>query len=164
MSEIQYNREEIIWKYIDGQCTKTEKKWVGAELQSNPSFQEMYQSCLGIHKSLQKIEYESPSVRFVQNVIEALPPVARRKTYNQLIPAPVWKWGLASATLILIFALIGTFSIPSLNSGIPLADGIIRDFVDLQHLPAVRYIYWISIAACSLLILDYFHQRRVSFR
>jgi hypothetical protein len=156
-------QEVLIWKFIDGRCTAAEKNLVEKWMRSDPSCRELYEGCLETHQSLVHLEPETPSVRFVQNVIDALPPM-KPKHSEQLLPDRVWKWGLISFICILGLGLLGNFGIIAFSSGIPLLDEVSNGLVNFYNLPEVQYVHWIGIAVIAWLSFDHFYQRRAFLR
>ena len=68
-------KEDLIWDYLDGTCTPEERIMVDQKLANDPAFHQLFLQSQALHKNLQQIEVETPSMRFSQNVMDKLPPV-----------------------------------------------------------------------------------------
>jgi len=163
-----YTNEEMeimLWDYIDGVCTGTEKMLVQELIATDRVWQERYEQYMRLHSELQQsMETEQPSLRFTKNVMEniAASTIARpAKTY-------VNKWVVRSIAAFFIVTL-GIVVIAAISS---IAPGI--DFSgDKSLLPAfVKNISFgqifngntvmLSITVCAitgLIFLDTYRSR-----
>lgn len=118
--------QELLWKYAEGTCQAAEKAEIEKLLASDPSLREELEMIQQIHRVLDKMEPEQPSMRFSKNVMEALPDI-----YSQPAPEPLvsffWKkifWGAVVA------GVAGVFFLPALNVGssfsLPFTDALSR--------------------------------------
>lgn len=71
--------EELLWKYIDGDCSDEEKQMIEAALEKDETLKQSMAERKALHLALQNIEEEVPSMRFATNVMENL-------------PKKVWRW------------------------------------------------------------------------
>lgn len=81
--------EEQLWNYIDGDCTSAEKLEIEAKLAIDHQFYSTYQELLTVHKELNALDFEEPSMSFTRNVMEQvkleLPPVALKTKVDHRI-------------------------------------------------------------------------------
>ena len=68
------NMEELLWKYIDGNCTADEQRTVRGLIASNgpDTWRIKYQELLNLNKAFDEIGLDEPPVAFTYNVIEAI--------------------------------------------------------------------------------------------
>ena len=82
--------EEQLWNYIDGNCTPAEQLEIEAKLAINIQYHNLYQELVKVNESLNKLDFEEPSMSFARNVMEKvnleLKPVAlKTKVDNRII-------------------------------------------------------------------------------
>lgn len=77
---------EILWKLIDEEFDPEEENLIKQKLETDLPFKEEWQNKLLIHQIMQGIEPKSPSMRFVQNVMDHLPKLHGRLVITPLIP------------------------------------------------------------------------------
>lgn len=65
--------EELLWRYIDGDCSEEEQQLIKNALAEDESLKEAMAERQALHAALKKIEEEEPSMRFATNVMENLP-------------------------------------------------------------------------------------------
>ncbi|MCB0630509.1 MAG: hypothetical protein R2824_13015 [Saprospiraceae bacterium] len=95
--------ENRIWAYLDGSCTAEERLQVEQLLESDPSFREEFRKSEILHRELRQMEVEIPSMRFIQNVMDKLPPVQQLATVPLVSPKWLKGFGLTFMSLILVF-------------------------------------------------------------
>ena len=102
------NHDELLWKYIDGDCSPEEAAQVERRLAEDPGFKREWAQRARLHQQLQQQEPEQPSLRFARNVMDRLPNLYRRLDVSPLI-SPFWQkalGGVAGAMLLAYFALV----------------------------------------------------------
>lgn len=72
--------EDMIWAYLDGTCSRAEQERVEELLGSDQQFRDAFHKSKLLHRELQAVEVEMPSMRFVQNVMDKLPAVKNLAT------------------------------------------------------------------------------------
>jgi hypothetical protein len=101
--QTEKNMEERLWDYIDGLSGAEEKILLEKFIETNAEWQMKYEELMEIHLLMgQSIELDAPSMRFTQNVMEAI-------AHNQIAPATksyinkkiIYGIGLFFVTLIL---------------------------------------------------------------
>lgn len=98
---------EKLWKYVDGTCSAEEKARLDALLAADAGLREDLEQVEAIHKALQAMQPEQPSLRFSKNVMEAIPKFYPAARAEPLVPAN-WKkifWGVVAATSSLAMAV-----------------------------------------------------------
>ncbi len=90
--------DQLIWQYIDGECTEAERMELEALLKKDKKLQREVQEARQLHQQLQQLEPEQPSLRFSVNVMEQLPPLARRLWVEPFVPESVIRRFLAVMT------------------------------------------------------------------
>ena len=85
----QMPNSNLIWKYVDGECTPAEISQIESAARRDPEVRRAIAEAEMLHLKLQKQETEAPSMRFVQNVMEALPPIYRKYSSEPLLN-PSW--------------------------------------------------------------------------
>ncbi len=99
---------ELLWKYIDGECTPEEAAQVERLLAEDAGFKREWAQRTRLHQELQQQEVEQPSMRFARNVMDRLPELYRKLDISPLI-SPLWKkiiGGVAGVFLLAYFALV----------------------------------------------------------
>lgn len=65
--------EELLWKYIDGNCSEEEKKAINTAIAEDDTLRAALAERIALHQALKKMEAEQPGMRFTSNVMENLP-------------------------------------------------------------------------------------------
>jgi hypothetical protein len=104
------NIEETLWSYIDGSCTAAEKTEVESLIASQSEWRQKHQELLNIHQLLNShLELEEPSMRFRQNIMEAITKhhiAPATKTYiNKKIIYGIGAFFIAMISGLLIYVL-----------------------------------------------------------
>jgi hypothetical protein len=105
------NLEDIevkLWEYIDGLSNDAEKTSIEKLITENAEWKAKYHQLLEVHQSLNLVELEEPSLRFIKNVMEEIAKyqiAPATKTYiNSKI---VWSIGVFFLTMIAGFLIYG---------------------------------------------------------
>ena len=64
--------EKLIWEFIDGHLSPSEREKINRHLAEDLDWQTKYSELKSIHLLLQKEELEMPSLRFTKNVMEEI--------------------------------------------------------------------------------------------
>lgn len=80
--------DQLQWKYLDGEATEQERTWVQHRLTNDAAFKAKLQSRQQLNHTLQQMEPEHPSMRFVINVMDSLP-ILYKKAMEPLV-SPKW--------------------------------------------------------------------------
>jgi hypothetical protein len=66
------NRDKLIWDFVDGMCNAADKERVEKLIREDPSWRYAYEEIASLQRLLKSGELEQPSLRFVQNTMEAI--------------------------------------------------------------------------------------------
>ena len=66
------NMEEILWNYIDGNCTPEEQKAVSKLIAQDEAYRLKYHELLKLNNEFAAMELDEPPMAFTYNVIEAI--------------------------------------------------------------------------------------------
>jgi len=72
--------EEILWNYIDGNCTSEEQKIIHTLIAEDEAYRLKYQELLNLDQQFSAIELDEPSMAFTYNVMEII------RTENAQVP------------------------------------------------------------------------------
>lgn len=109
--QVMDNPNEIeirLWEYIDGFCDQQERIAIEKLIAENATWKARYQELLNLHKSIDLVELEEPSLRFTKNVMEEIARYqiapATKKYINSKI---IWGITIFFITLITSFVIYG---------------------------------------------------------
>jgi len=66
------NMEEILWNYIDGNCTADEQKAISKLIASDEAYRIKYNELLNLNKTFAGMELDEPPMAFTYNVMETI--------------------------------------------------------------------------------------------
>ncbi len=127
--------EEILWNYIDGNCSPEEQRIVSTLIAEDESYRLKYQELVALSNNLSEMELDEPSMAFTYNVMEgiraehALVPLKAR--VNKRIIMGIALFFSITLLALLVFILLNVklpahilpansslnFKIPDINSG-----------------------------------------------
>ena len=155
---------DLIWKYIDGDCTTVEVQYVENQIEGNPTFNKEWKQKLVLHEALKEIETHQPSMRFVMNVMESLPTPNFGLRIAPLVPQRwVWKTLVGSGLFVAMMLAVTWGNMP-----------ISAHFIEQPPSPWMTYTHMIleipasvwniiaalSFAVLSLLGMDFWMKRK----
>jgi len=150
--------EQLIWNYLDGQCTPAQRAAIKKRLTEDDAFHAAYLERRQLHTSLQKQEAEQPSLRFAKNVMDRLPLLYRR-TVEPLV-RPFWIKVFAGALGAFLLVYLGGV-IYSLQHGLVSGEdpaarvgSQVSDFLSGLPTQAFYVIMALSISYLFLVFLD----------
>jgi hypothetical protein len=145
--------DKLQWKYLDGEATEQERTGVQHRLADDAAFKAELQSRQQLHHTLQQIEPEQPSMRFVMNVMESLPQLYK-KAIEPLV-SPKWVKVFLGSLGVFIIGLFGyvATTIGSFSMDSTLGEKVIAQ---LNALPASLFtaLAMISFTYLFFVILD----------
>ena len=104
------HNEEIemqLWEYMDGTCTVADMQRISILIERDAAWKEKYNELLAIHASLSKnIDLEQPSMRFTQNVMDAVAKAHVAPATKQYINKGIIR-GIAAMFIAMIAAIFG---------------------------------------------------------
>lgn len=149
---------ELLWKYIEGNCDEAELATVEQLLEADKAMKAEWLQRKTLHESLQHLEMDTPSMRFVQNVMDSLP---RLYESSQAVSMR-WlrRFAFATGTITAIF-VIATFSFDTSGMSNPAQTNRINNFINANKTIAetltndyALYSSMVIFAALSLILLD----------
>jgi len=66
------NMEEILWNFIDGNCTAEEQKTITGLIAGDESYRLKYQELMQLNNEFSAMELDEPSMAFTYNVMEVI--------------------------------------------------------------------------------------------
>jgi hypothetical protein len=66
------NIEEILWNYIDGNCTADEQKAISNLIAGDEAYRIKYNELLSLNKAFAEMELDEPPMAFTYNVMETI--------------------------------------------------------------------------------------------
>ncbi len=98
---------DLIWRFIDGDCDEVETKALLQRMEEDPDFKQAVEERQQLDGAFGDLELEQPSMRFTTNVMENLPMLYQQLPTQHLL-GPSWVkafWGG------LTFLMLGTIGI-----------------------------------------------------
>ena len=105
--------EELLWSYIDGNCTADEQKTISTLIAHDEGYRLKYQELLNLNKEFAAIELDEPPMAFTYNVIEAI----RTENAQTPLKATINKRIIMGITIffVLIVASLLVFVLANVN-------------------------------------------------
>ena len=152
------NTPELLWKYVQGECSAQEKAAVETRLAADPKLRDELKMIRKMHLALADMEPEQPSMRFTTNVMEALPKLYSPATIEPLV-MPVWKRIFWGAVVLLFSGLLfwGKNASPAKQQPLPYIDDLSRGIGSIfKAIPSdiVGYFVPLVLVIATLLIID----------
>lgn len=97
---------ELLWRYIDGQCSEAEQLRVYEQLAVNTSWKDAYNDIIAFNQTLlHNTELEQPSMRFSKNVMDVVQSEAfSYKKYSSRKLIWIFSFVIAALTIIMVVA------------------------------------------------------------
>ncbi|MEZ4959980.1 MAG: hypothetical protein R2830_09185 [Saprospiraceae bacterium] len=152
------NIQELLWKYAEGQCSEPEKAEMERILVADESLREELRLVQEVQSALAGMEVEQPSMRFAQNVMEALPKKLYAPTaIEPLLPDTLKTlfWAIVGV-LVMMVALVGKVHGP-VGGQLPYFDKLAASLdVVARLVPADMALYFVLVflALTVLLMFD----------
>jgi len=101
--------EEILWNYIDGNCSAEEQTAIGARIAADEVFRLKYDELLKLNSEFALIEIDEPSMAFTYNVIEDIRALEAQKplkaTINKRIILGIAMFFVSTILGLLVYTL-----------------------------------------------------------
>lgn len=159
-------QEDLLWKYAEGQCSPEESAQVEKLLTKEPRLKGELDLLMEVQSSLSQIETAGPSMRFTQNVMEALPPKLYPPLSVESLVGSIWKkifaGSLALCTLAAVFSLFGestsggSLITPYTAEAVDKVNGI----VSAVPSAAAQFFVLTLLSIMTLVLVDKFFLRR----
>lgn len=165
----QQNLEERLWEYMDGVCSAEDRLFIEQLIATNQEWKTKYRELLELQDLMSHhIELNEPSMRFTQNVMEAISkhhiaPAAKSYINKRII------WGIAGFFMIslICFLIVGitqvNWSGDGTDSSLINFNKINYDKIDVSKLfnPTFTSIFMMVNVVLGLMLLDmYLHRRK----
>lgn len=142
--------EELIWKYIDNQCSKEEIRQVESLISSDQSFANLFHQLNSMNIQLEKVSLEKMSYEFKNKLIEDIQQQIRTVEVNKFEVLPL-KW-----IIVLSIVAIGTLILtPNLANS---KATLLPIFLKIDPI-FITYLGWICTGFISLTLIDKFLKR-----
>jgi len=103
------NMEEILWNYIDGNCTPEEQKAVSKLIAMDEAYRLQYHELLKLNNEFAAMELDEPPMAFTYNVIEAIRTEEARKplkaAINKRIILGITIFFVLTISILLVYTL-----------------------------------------------------------
>ena len=125
------NIEEILWNYIDGNCTADEQKAISDLIAGDEVYRIKYNELLSLNKAFAGMELDEPSMAFTYNVMETIRTEYAQKplkaAINKRIIRGISIFFVLTIACLLVFTLaninLSGVSVPvNLSAGIKMPD------------------------------------------
>lgn len=160
------NIEERLWDYIDGAGSAEDRLFIEQLIATNAAWKAKYQELLELQNMLSNLELDEPSMRFTQNIMEAISkhhiaPAAKSYINKRII------WGIAGFFICTIvgFLIAGmaqvNWSAGSTDSSASLL-GINFNKIDVSNFYNSTYatVFMMVNVVLGLVFLDMYLRRR----
>ncbi len=153
------NVQELLWKYAEGACDSAESEKVEELLFENEDLRIELEQIKTLHAALSKMVPDTPSLRFVQNLMEVLPNIY---TDDSLVPSFWKKLGIGVFLFILVSGYISWSQQPMSDNTLPKLAPLVENLSGwLGQIPSSLPLYlFLTITAAGLLaLLDIFIEK-----
>lgn len=148
--------EQKKWDLVDQALSPEKLAALDAELQQNPEAAQELQEAQLLHKHLQEIEPEEPSMRFTQNIMERLPNLYRSIQIRPLFTRKQLRWAVGGLAFLVILSLIPIFTMEGSGRALPYQEYIQTLSTAGQAIPNNWFIIFIalSLGIVGAILLD----------
>ncbi len=162
--------EQIIWKFLDGNCSEEERNQVESILQIQPELLEDFEMKRLLHTQLSDVELESPSLDFTSKIMAAIPEPQAISEIQPLL-SPIWKKvGIASCTILFLSCIFLLFSYTPTQVELPLLNKIssynevFNSMIYSIATSTYEFIGLVVLSLGSLAFLDLFLKKKFNNR
>lgn len=146
-------QENLIWRYLDQEASSEERSEVERLLLVDEVFKEQFLGCQVLQQKLEEMETEAPSMRFVQNVMDRLPPVRSLAT-TPLISVKWLRTFFGGILAILSIALGSSILLPTPdNLEVSAKDRLVSLLNPLLEIIPANMLMMAGIISTGLLLL-----------
>ena len=96
---------QLLWNYVDGNCTSDEEQKLNRELLNQSPWQEELEQKMLLHEIMNGIEPKHTSMRFVKTIMENLPDLRTRIVIPPLVPKE-WIRNFVAAFALFVLSLV----------------------------------------------------------
>ncbi len=144
--------EDLIWRYIDGECTEYERIDVETRLKSDPDFRSEYQETLALNQMLSQASVTTLNHSFKQQLNTAILSTVSQRAKVELFPRS-WVIGLVALAVLGILTALRF-------------QGTESSYLSLPHLDekSINMISWVITSFLVLVGLDQGFRKWLTFR
>lgn len=102
--------EELLWAYIDGNCTLAEHTAISARIESDEAYRLKYYELLKLNQEFKAMELDAPPMAFTCNVMETIRAEAAQKPLKAVINRKIIMGITAFFTVTIMLLLMYTLS------------------------------------------------------
>ena len=95
------NIEEILWNYIDGNCSADEQATISNLIAGNEAYRLKYQELLNFNKDFEELTLDEPSMAFTYNVMETI----RTENAQKPLKAAINKRIIRGISIFFVFTI-----------------------------------------------------------
>jgi len=110
--------EEILWNYIDGNCTAEEQAAISKLIAGDESYRLKYHDLLNLNKAFEGMELDEPPMAFTYNVMESI----RTENAQQPLKAAVNKRIIKGIGLFFVLTIACLLVFALANMQLPAGD------------------------------------------
>jgi len=111
------NIEEILWNYIDGNCTADEQKAISDLIAGDEAYRIKYNELLNLNKAFAGMELDEPPMAFTYNVMETIRTEYAQKPLKAAINKRIIRGISIFFVLTIVCLLVFTLANISLPAG-----------------------------------------------
>jgi hypothetical protein len=160
------NVEEILWNYIDGNCTPDEQQAITELIAKDEAYRLKYQELMSLNKEFMAMEIDEPPMAFTYNVMEAI----RTEHAQQPLKAAINNriiMGIAAFFVLTIVALLGyALSHVSLAAGshpvaTPVSNYKMPELKSFVSKPVMQVFFFFDVVLGLFLFDTYLRRKKV---
>lgn len=152
----EQNREEFIWKYLDGLCTEAEVYKVNSRIKTDPSFAQEIEQLKMLDSSIDQTVLQTAPIHLTSSILARVNQQSKIEHATfRLIPVMF---------IVLILLAITVYSLPEASVPPSAYNPVDWSFFELNLQMSQKYMPYIfgSFAAITLIWIDLFYNRRMA--
>lgn len=168
----EHNIEARLWEYIDGICSAEDRLFIDELIATNKEWKAKYQELLELQNLLtNQLELDAPSMRFTQNIMEAITkhhiaPAAKAYINKRVV------WGIAGFFICTIVGLLiaglaqMNWSLASGSGSLPIDFGKLNNvnFSGVFNSTYISMFMMVNVILGLVLLDMYLGRRKEAFR
>jgi hypothetical protein len=160
------NIEEILWNYIDGNCTADEQKAISNLIAGDEAYRIKYNELLSLNKAFAEMEFDEPPMAFTYNVMETIRTEYAQKPLKAAINKRIIRGISIFFVLTIVCLLVFTLANISLSLGgapVNLSAGIkIPDIGKYITKPVIEGFLFFDLVLALYLFDTYLRRKNLS--
>jgi hypothetical protein len=159
------NMEEILWNYIDGNCTADEQKAITELITKDEAYRLKYQELLNLNKEFMAMEIDEPPMAFTYNVMEAIRTEHAQQplkaSINNKIIIGIAAFFVLTIVTLLVYAL-SHVNITAASTPSPLASNLkVPDLRSFLSKPVIQVFFFFDVVLGLFLFDTYLRRKKV---